>query len=177
MDFKDLVDVFGMTAPALELVLRGTVMYWFLFLVFRLILRRDTGAMGITDFLFIVLLGDAAQNGMIGEASSATDAITLIATLVFWNVTIDWASYRFPAVERVLAPPRLCLVRDGRLDRRNMRREFISLDELMSKVRQEGLEDLGRVKRMYLESDGEISLISHPGNDADPPSPRPPPGP
>jgi uncharacterized membrane protein YcaP (DUF421 family) len=178
MDFKDLVDVFGMTAPVLELVLRGTVMYWFLFLVFRLVLRRDTGAMGITDFLFIVLLGDAAQNGMIGEASSATDAITLIATLVFWNVLIDWASYRFPAVERVLAPPRLCLVRDGRLDRRNMRREFISLDELMSKVRQEGLEDLGRVKRMYLESDGEISLIRQPGKDADPPSPRPPrPGP
>ena len=167
MDFKDLVDVFGMTMPVLELVLRGTVMYWFLFAVFRLVLRRDTGAMGLTDFLFIVLLGDAAQNGMIGQASSATDAITLIATLVFWNVLIDWASYRFPAVERVLAPPRLCLVRDGRLDRRNMRRQFISLDELMSKVRQEGLEDLGHVKRMYLESDGEISLIRRPGKEGD----------
>jgi len=167
MDFKDLVDVFGMTMPVLELVLRGTVMYWFLFAVFRLVLRRDTGAMGLTDFLFIVLLGDAAQNGMIGDASSATDAITLIATLVSWNVLIDWASYRFPAVERVLAPPRLCLVRDGRLDRRNMRRQFISLDELMSKVRQEGLEDLGHVKRMYLESDGEISLIRRPGKEGD----------
>jgi len=86
---------------------------------------------------------------------------------VFWNVLIDWASYRFPAVERVLAPPRLCLVRDGRLDRRNMRRQFISLDELMSKVRQEGLEDLGHVKRMYLESDGEISLIRRPGKEGD----------
>ena len=173
MDFKDLVDVFGMTMPVLELVLRGTVMYWFLVLVFRLILRRDVGSMGITDFLFIVLLGDAAQNGMIGQASSATDAITLIATLVFWNVLIDWASYRFPAVERVFAPPRLCLVRDGRLDRRNMRRQFISLDELMAKVRQEGLEDLSRVKRMYLESDGEISLIRQPGQDGDAPPPPP----
>jgi uncharacterized membrane protein YcaP (DUF421 family) len=169
MDFKDLVDVFGPTMPLLELVLRGSVMYWFLFLVFRLILRRDAGGMGLTDFLFIVLLGDAAQNGMIGAATSATDAIALIATLVFWNVLIDWASFRFPAVERVLAPPRLCLVRDGRLDRRNMRRQFISLDELMSKVRQEGLEDLSRVRRMYLESDGEISLIRQPGRDGDPP--------
>jgi len=174
MDFKDLVDVFGMTMPVLELVLRGTVMYWFLVLVFRLILRRDVGSMGITDFLFIVLLGDAAQNGMIGEATSATDAITLIATLVFWNVLIDWASYRFPAVERVFAPPRLCLVRDGRLDRRNMRRQFISLDELMAKVRQEGLEDLSRVKRMYLESDGEISVIRQPDGQGDAPPPRPP---
>ena len=173
MDSKDLADVFGMTMPVLELMLRGTVMYWFLVLVFRLILRRDAGSMGITDFLFIVLLGDAAQNGMIGEATSATDAITLIGTLVFWNVLIDWASFRFPAVGRLFAPPRLCLVRDGRLDRRNMRREFISLDELMSKVRQEGLEDLSRVKRVYLESDGEISLIRQPGNDGDAPPPRP----
>ena len=165
MDPGILDAVFKMTAPIVELFIRGSVMFWFLVLVFRVVLRRDVGSMGITDFLFVVLLGDAAQNGMIGEATSATDAVVLISTLVFWNVLIDWASYRFPAVERVLAPPRLCLVRDGRPDRRNMRRQFISLDELMSKVRQEGLEDLSRVKRMYLESDGEISLIRYPKDD------------
>ena len=162
MDHHDLVEIFGSTMPVLELFVRGSVMYWFLVLVFRLILRRDVGSMGITDFLFVVLLGDAAQNGMIGEATSATDAIVLISTLVFWNLLIDWATYRFPAVERLFAARRLCLVRDGRLNRRNMRREFISDEELMSKVREEGLEDLSRVRFMYLESDGEISLIRQP---------------
>jgi len=159
MDFKDLVDVFAMTMPAIELVVRGSVMYWFLVLVFRLILRRDVGSMGITDFLFVVLLGDAAQNGMIGDASSPTDTIVLILTLVTWNVLIDWATFRFPRVERLFAARRLCLVRDGRCNRRNMRREFISPAELMAKVREEGLEDLADVKAMYLESDGQISLI------------------
>ncbi len=173
MDHHDLVDIFGSTMPILELFVRGSVMYWFLVLVFRLILRRDVGSMGITDFLFIVLLGDAAQNGMIGEATSATDAIVLISTLVFWNVLIDWATYRFPAVERLFAAQRLCLVRDGRRNRRNMRREFISNAELMSKVREEGLEDLSRVKLMYLESDGEISLIRKPDDDDGAPPPRP----
>jgi len=175
MDFKNLVDVFGMTMPVLELFVRGSVMYWFLVLVFRLILRRDAGAMGLTDFLFVVLLGDAAQNGMIGDATSASDGIVLISTLVFWNVLIDWAAFRFPAVERLFAAQRLCLVRDGRLDRRNMRREFISQEELMSKLREQGLEDLSRVKRMYLEPDGEISLIRQPGaDDGRPPSTPPP---
>ena len=175
MSHHDLVDIFGSTMPILELFVRGSVMYWFLVLVFRLILRRDVGSMGITDFLFIVLLGDAAQNGMIGEATSATDAIVLISTLVFWNVLIDWATYRFPVVERLFAAQRLCLVRNGRRNRRNMRREFISDAELMSKVREEGLEDLSRVKLMYLESDGEISLIRKPDDDAPPskPSARP----
>ena len=59
----------------------------------------------------------------------------------------------------MLSAPRLCLVRDGRRNRRAMRREFISDAELMSKVREQGLEDLAQVRRMYLEADGEISLI------------------
>ncbi len=172
MDHGDLIDIFKMTMPLLELFVRGSLMYWFLVLVFRLILRRDVGSMGITDFLFVVLLGDAAQNGMIGEATSATDAIVLISTLVFWNVLIDWATWRWRPVERLFAAQRLCLVRDGHRNRRAMRREFISDAELMSKVREEGLEDLSRVKAMYLESDGEISLIRLP-DDADPPPRKP----
>lgn len=172
MDHSDLADIFGMTLPWLVLFVRGSVMYWFLVLVFRLILRRDVGSMGITDFLFVVLLGDAAQNGMIGEATSATDAIVLISTLVFWNVVIDWATYRWPAVEKLFAARRLLLVRDGKRQRRNMRREWISDAELMSKMREEGLEDLSRVKFMYLESDGEISLIRQSAAEGAPP-PKP----
>jgi uncharacterized membrane protein YcaP (DUF421 family) len=54
-----------------------------------------------------------------------------------------------------------------------MRREFIAVDEPMSKVRQEGLEGLGRVKRMDLAPDGEVSLIRRPGqDDATPPRAR-----
>jgi len=173
MDHHDLMDAFGSTMPVLEIMLRGTAIYWFLVIVFRLILRRDVGSMGVTDFLFVVLLGDAAQNGMIGDATSTTDAVVLISTLVFWNVLIDWATYRFRFVERLLAAQRLCLVRNGRRIRRNMRREFISDAELMSKVREEGLEDLSRVKAMYLESGGDISLIRMPGPDDEKPPHKP----
>jgi uncharacterized membrane protein YcaP (DUF421 family) len=167
MDTDTIQSVFKLTLPLLELFVRGSVMFWFLVLVFRVILRRDVGSMGITDFLFVVLLGDAAQNGMIGDGTSATDCVVLISTLVFWNVLIDWATWRFPAVEKLFAAQRLCLVKNGRRNRRNMRREFISDEELMSKVREQGLEDLARVKLMYLESDGEISLIRD-ANDDDP---------
>src|ERR1700712_2335641 len=164
----DLDAVFKLTMPIVELFIRGSVMFWFLVIVFRVVLRRDVGSMGITDFLFVVLLGDAAQNGMIGEGTSASDCIVLISTLIFWNVAIDWATWRFAAVERLFASRRLCLVRNGRRNRRNMRREFISDAELMSKVREEGLEDLSKIKFMYLESDGEISLIRMPDAPEDP---------
>jgi len=155
----DLAGIFSFTVSPLELVLRGTLMYWFLFVVFRYVLRRDVGSLGISDFLFVVILGDAAQNGMIGSATSATDGMVLIGTLVFWSYMLDFMSFQFPVIRRLTSAPRLCLVRDGKLLRRNMRRELITDDELKAKIRQEGVEDIASVKRMYLEADGEMSLI------------------
>jgi uncharacterized membrane protein YcaP (DUF421 family) len=154
-----LDEVFKFTMSPWQILLRGSLMYWFLFLVFRFVLRRDIGSMGITDFLFVVLLGDAAQNGMIGDATSTSDAVVLIATLVFWNGLLDVLSWRFRAVERLVSTGKLALVRDGRMLRRNMRREFISLEELESKLREHGLEHVEDVKAMFLEGNGEISVI------------------
>lgn len=72
---------------------------------------------------------------------------------------LDVASFRFPVIRRFTSAPCLCLVRDGKLQRKNMRREFITDEELNAKIRHEGVEDLATVKRMYLEADGEMSLI------------------
>lgn len=155
----DLASIFSFTVSPLELMLRGSLMYWFLYIVFRYILRRDVGSLGISDFLFVVILGDAAQSGMIGSATSATDGMVLIATLVFWSYMLDFMSFHCPIVRRLTAAPRLCLVRDGKRLRRNMRRELITDEELNAKIRQAGIEDIATVKRMYLEADGEMSLI------------------
>lgn len=159
----DFASIIFLTVSPLELVLRGTWMYWFLFSVFRFVLRRDVGALGISDFLFVVILGDAAQNGMIGSATSAVDAMVLIATLVFWSYLLDFLSFKFPVVQRFTAAPRLCLVRDGKLLRKNMRREFITDAELTAKIRQQGVEGIALVKLMHLEADGEMRLIRQDG--------------
>ena len=159
----DLVTIFSFTVSPLDLVLRGTLMYWFLFIVLRFVLRRDVGSLGISDFLFVVILGDAAQNSMIGSASSATDGMVLIATLVFWSYMLDFLSFKLPLVARFTSAPRMCLVRDGKLQRRNMRRELITDEELNAKIRHEGVDNLADVKRMYLEADGEMSLIRRGG--------------
>lgn len=70
----------------------------------------------------------------------------------------DFMRLRFPVIRRFTSAPRLCLVRD-KLPRRNMRRELITDEELNAKIRHEGVEDVTTVKRMYLEADGEMSLI------------------
>ena len=153
------MDFLRLTMSPAELLVRGTLMYWFLFLVLRFILRRDTGNAGISDILFVVLLGDAAQNGMIGEGETVGDAMVLIAVLVAWNYALDFLGYHVRFFEWLTDPPPICLIRDGRLLRRNMRREHLTDTEIEAKLRGEGIDDVRKVKRMFLESDGSFSVL------------------
>jgi len=86
---------------------RGTFVYWALFLLFRFVLRRNVGAIGIADILFVVLVADAVQNSMIGDSYSVTDGVILISTFPRvhgerWNPERDF--------ERSKMSPRLASV-------------------------------------------------------------------
>jgi len=155
----DWSELFALRTPLPEIIIRGTAVYLFIFLVFRFVLRRDVGAMGVADLLLLVLVADAAQNAMAANYHTITDGLVLIATIVGWNWLLDWLSYRSAFVARLTTPNVLPLVIDGRLQHRNLTREMIGIDELMAKLREQGVESLAQVKSARLESDGEISVI------------------
>ncbi len=138
-------------------------MFWLLFIIFRFVLRRDIGSVGIGDFLFVVIVADASQNAMSGDAKTIADGMLLVTTLVFWNFSLDWVSYKSKFIRRITEAPSLLLVKAGKLQLRNMRREFITREEIFAKLREQGLEDLEQVKEMRLEGDGEISVIRKQG--------------
>lgn len=150
-----------------ELVIRGTLIYWFLFFLFRFTLRRDAGSVGLADILLIVLIADAAQNGMSGEYKSVGEAVVLIGTIAAWNFWIDWMAFRYPIFARLAEPQVVPLIRHGKLLRANMRREMVTQKELESELRQSGLEELSQVKHAYLEPDGHISMIRYSGSQPD----------
>jgi len=156
-------ELFGLTMNPLELVVRGTVMYWALFFIFRFVLRRDVGAVGIADILLLVLIADAAQNAMSGGYQTITEGLILVATIVGWNWLFDWASFHSRRVARLAVPPALVLVRHGRLVGRNLRMEHLTPEEVMSKLRTHGVEKLADVKIARLEPDGEVTVIRYGG--------------
>ncbi|MGE5386643.1 MAG: DUF421 domain-containing protein [Betaproteobacteria bacterium] len=156
MDFASL---FQVSVDPLEIVVRGTTMYWFLFLLFRIVLRRDTGSIGIADILLVVIIADASQNAMAGSYESITDGMILVATIAGWNYLLDWSSYHFGWVRRLLVPKPLPLISDGRVLRHNLRYELVTIDELKAKLREQGIERFSQVKQAFMESDGEISIL------------------
>lgn len=154
----DLAELFAVRMPVAEIIVRASAVYWFLFLVFRFVLRRDIGALGIADVLLLVILADAAQNAMAGGYKTITEGFILLATIVGWNMLLDALAYRFRAVARFTTPRALLLVRHGRFMPSNLRRERLTPDEVMTKLREQGVAHL---RHAYLESDGQISVIRY----------------
>ena len=103
------------THSVAEMITRGTIMYLAIFAMMRFILKRQSGGLATPDVLLIVLLADAAQNGMADEYWSVTEGITLVGTLIFWNFAIDWLEYHFPAIKRLLRPAPLLLIENGKV--------------------------------------------------------------
>lgn len=142
----------------LEVFLRGSAMYLVMFALLR-VFRRQAGSIGIADLLVIVVIADAAQNGMAGEAKSISEAILLVTTVVLWDYLFDFLGFHSKAFARVLEPEPLLLIEDGKLQRENMKSEMITYDEIMSQLRQNGVEEIGEVKKCSLEPDGQFSVI------------------
>jgi uncharacterized membrane protein YcaP (DUF421 family) len=156
---EQMLALFRLGMSPVELFVRGTAVYWFLFLLFRFVLRRDAGAIGIADILLLVLIADASQNAMAGSYQTVADGFLLVATIAGWNWALDWASYRSAVIRRLAAPPPLVLVRRGQIQWRNLRREFVTVPELMSHLREQGIDKLADVKMARMEADGAISVI------------------
>jgi uncharacterized membrane protein YcaP (DUF421 family) len=133
-------------------------MYLVIFGIMR-VFRRNQGSLNTADLLVLVMIADAAQNGMSAQYSSLTEGVVLVSTICFWNYLIDWLSFRFPVMHRLLQPPSLALVVNGRVQAANMRAEMLTREDLMEQLREQGVETLAEVKRCCLEADGHISVI------------------
>lgn len=155
----DWKEVFVPNTSLVELFIRGTLMYWAIFGLMRVLGRRNVGELALSDMLLVVLIADAAQKGMAADYQSVPEGVFLCATIVGWSYLLDWLAIRSDAVKRLLEPSPQVLVRNGQFQRRTMRRELIAPDEVISHMRLEGIDDISQVRLACLEPDGQISFL------------------
>lgn len=147
------------SASPIELIVRGSITFLMLMLLLRLVGQRESGGLGITDLLVVVLMADAASAGMTANADSMADGLLMAATMLFWSIALDAVAYRWPLFAHVVKARPRPLILDGRLDRRVMRREFITEEEVLTQLRLHGYSDPGMIARAYLEPNGMISIV------------------
>ena len=146
--------------PVPELIVRGTAVFFILLALIRITGERESGGLGLSDLMVIVLIGSAAADAMTGGGTTVLDGVIPAATILFWSVVVDAVTYRWPRLQIVLKGRPKALITNGRLDRRALRREFISIEELRSQLRIHGLTDFSQVRKAYLEPNGSLSIIS-----------------
>lgn len=154
----DWHQMFVPTGSLLELIIRGSLMYLLILAGFRTF-RRDAGSLSVSDLLVVVLIADAAQNGMAGEYKSLTEGTVIVATIFAWNYTLDWLAYRSRFVYWLLHPPSLLLIQDGQIQFKNLRSQLITKQDLLEQLREQGVEGPESVKKCFLEGDGRMSVI------------------
>src|SRR5436189_5857536 len=140
----DWQSMFVPTESIFEIVIRGTIMYLGMYFILR-IFRRQAGNIGMADLLVIVVIADAAQNGMAGDSKSITEALLLILTIVLWDFFFDWLGFRSAFWERILQPKPLLMIDDGKVIKKNLDQEFINEEELLAQLREQGIDGFHQV--------------------------------
>ncbi len=158
----------------MDIVLRATVIFVALYLLMRLMGKRELGQMTPFELIVLVVIGDLIQQGVTQNDFSLTGAVIAISTIAFWALVMSWASYLWPRAERFLEGEPRVIVRDGELLTGNLRRNRLTSGEIESEMRLAGIAHMGDVKWAILEPKGKISFIERGrGGQEEQPPPQP----
>jgi uncharacterized membrane protein YcaP (DUF421 family) len=142
-----------------DLVARAVVVFFVIFLVTRVVGRRELSTMEPFDLILLIVTGDLVQQGITQSDYSLTGALTVIATIALLTVALSYVSFKVPRLRPVLDGEPLVLVQDGEVIERNLRRERITIEELLAAARLQQIGSLAKVRFAVLETNGAISFI------------------
>ena len=145
--------------PLMDLVIRAVVAFLFVYLLTRVIGRRELSSMEPFDLIMLVMIGDLVQQGVTQNDFSVTGALLVGATIALMTVGVSYTSFRFPRLRPVLDGEPVIVLEDGKPIDRNLRRNRITLDELAAAAREDGIASLGSVQWAVLETNGRISFL------------------
>jgi uncharacterized membrane protein YcaP (DUF421 family) len=142
-----------------DLVARAVIVFFAIFFITRVVGRRELSTMEPFDLILLIVTGDLVQQGVTQSDYSLTGALTVIATIALLTVALSYVSFKVPRLRPVLEGEPLVLVQDGEIIERNLRRERITVEELLAGARQQQIASLAQVRFAVLETNGAISFI------------------
>src|SRR3954471_18421552 len=107
----------------MDLVLRAVVIFWFVFLLTRIIGRRELSTLAPFDLILLIILGDALQQGLTQDDYSVTGAVLVVGTFAVLRLFVSCVGYPLPRPRRVRGGEPLIVAQDGKPIERNLKRE------------------------------------------------------
>ncbi len=148
----------------MDIVIRAFVAFCFVFLLTRLIGRRELSSLQPFDLMLLIVIGDLIQQGITQNDLSVTGLILTVGMFGSLTLAASYLGWKFPRLRPILEPDPLILVEDGKVIERNLRKERITAEEIAAEARLQQIESLEGVKWAVLESGGRISFIKKSGS-------------
>ena len=143
----------------MDIVVRAFLAFVFVFLITRLIGRRELTSLEPRDLILLVVIGDLIQQGVTQSDMSFTGGMLATGVFAFMALSISYVGWRFRRIRPLLDPEPLVIVEDGRVIHKNLRKERVTVDEVCAEARLQHIGSLDEVQWAVLESGGRISFI------------------
>jgi uncharacterized membrane protein YcaP (DUF421 family) len=143
----------------MDIALRAIFVFFLIFLLTRVIGRRELSSLEPFDLILLVVLGDTVQQGLTQDDYSLTGATIAISVIASLQVIVSYMNFRFPRLRPLLNGEPIILVENGNLIEANAKRERLTKEDVMEAAREQQIESLDKVRWGVLETSGNISFI------------------
>lgn len=143
----------------MDIVIRSAVIFVFVFVLTRLLGRRELNSLEPFDLILLVVTGDLVQQGVTQNDESLTGALLAISTIGLLTVLFSWLSFHFKRMRPILEGEPVVLVEDGDVIEENLRRQRLTREEIGAEARLEGITSIENVRWAILETNGKISFV------------------
>jgi uncharacterized membrane protein YcaP (DUF421 family) len=154
-----MAHLFMPETPVLFLVLRSVVVYGFLLVALRVAGRRELAQMTSFDLVLLLVISNAVQNSINAGDNSLGGGLVSAVTLLVLNWGVGFATWRWRRVERLVQGRPIRIITDGKVHLGALRQELLTLEELRSALRKQGIDRISDCKRLVLEPDGTLSAL------------------
>lgn len=143
-----------------SVIIRSTIIYFFIFLVLRMAGKRTLSEMTTFDLVLVLIISEATQQALLNDDKSIMGGMLAILTLVFLDVVLGLLSARSKIFDKVVNGVPMLLIHNGTMYPDRMKRSRIQEDDILEAARKlHGLESINEIKTAVLEKDGSISII------------------
>lgn len=144
----------------MDTIIRGTVIYIFLLIIFRISGKRTLYDATVFDFVLLLIIAETTQQALLGDDFSLTNGILLIMTLIVLDIIISLLKQKFMPIEKLVEGSPLIILDNGKLLRDRMKKERVDEADILESARDlHGLQRLDQIKYAILEKNGKITII------------------
>jgi uncharacterized membrane protein YcaP (DUF421 family) len=143
----------------MDIVARAILIFAFLYVLMRIIGRRELSTLEPFDLILLVVLGDLVQQGVTQNDFSVTGVGLAIGTIAMLQLGVSYANFRFPRLRPLLDGEPIVVVQDGKPIEKNLRRERVTLEDLAAAAREQNIAKVDDIEWAVMETSGKITFI------------------